>query len=157
MPQIKVTKIKKPIRDKIKIMTFGTFDIFHLGHKSFLKQAREFGNYLIVVIARDKTVKNIKDRLPQNNECDRSQVIVKSNLADKIILGSLTNRYAVIKKCQPDIICLGYDQKADLKELKKKLNEFNLYKTKLVKLNPFHPEKYKSSKLRKDSTQTNIN
>ena len=60
MPQIKVTKIKKPIRDKIKIMTFGTFDIFHLGHKSFLKQAREFGNYLIVVIARDKTVKNIK-------------------------------------------------------------------------------------------------
>ena len=142
MSQVKITKIK--------IMTFGTFDIFHPGHKSFLKQAREFGNYLIVVIARDKTVKNIKDRLPQNNECDRLQVVMKSNLADKIVLGSLTDRYAVIKRYQPEIICLGYDQKVNLKELKEKLVEFDLRKTKLTRLDPFHPEKYKSSKLREN-------
>ena len=135
-----------------KIMVFGTFDIFHLGHKSFLKQARKFGNYLIVVIARDKTVKNVKDRLPQNNECDRSQVIIKSDLADKIVFGSLTDKYTAIKKYQPEIICLGYDQNVNLKELKRKLIEFDLRKTKLVKLDPFHPEKYKSSKLRESST-----
>ena len=139
-----------------KVMVFGTFDIFHLGHENFLKQARKFGDYLIVVVARDKTVKNIKKRLPQNNECNRSQVIIKSDLADKIVLGSLTDRYAVIKKYQPEIICLGYDQKVNLKELKEKLIEFDLRKTKLIRLDPFHPEKYKSSKLRESSTQTNI-
>ncbi|MEA2097942.1 MAG: adenylyltransferase/cytidyltransferase family protein [Patescibacteria group bacterium] len=132
-----------------KVMTFGTFDIFHKGHKDFFRQAREFGNYLIVVIARDKTVESVKNRLPQNSECDRLQTIVKSNLANKTVLGNLTDKYAVIKKYQPDIICLGYDQKVDLKELKKKLIEFDLRETKLVRLNPFYPEKYKSSKLRK--------
>jgi len=150
MTQVKKPKIKQLTRDKIKIMTFGTFDIFHLGHKSFLKQAKEFGNYLIVVVARDKTVKNIKKRLPQNNECDRSQVIMKSNLADKIVLGSLTDKYVVINKYQPKIICLGYDQKVNLKELKEKLIEFDLCGTKLVRLDSFHPEKYKSSKLREN-------
>ena len=142
MPQAKTTKIE--------IMAFGTFDIFHPGHESFLKQAKKFGDYLIVVVARDKTVKNIKDRSPQNNERDRSQAITRSNLADKTVLGSLTDRYAVIKKYQPRIICLGYDQKVDLKELKEKLIKFNLRKTKLVRLDPFYPEKYKSSKLRKN-------
>ena len=45
-----------------KVILFGTFDIFHKGHKNFLEQAQEFGDYLIVVIARDKTVKKIKGK-----------------------------------------------------------------------------------------------
>lgn len=149
MTQTKDTNTKQVSHNKVKVMIFGTFDIFHKGHESFLKQAKKFGDYLIVIVARDKTVKNIKGRLSQNNECDRLQIIKKSNLADKIILGSLTNRYAVIKKYQPEVICFGYDQKVNLKELKEKLIEFDLRETGLIKLNPFYPEKYKSSKLRK--------
>jgi len=56
-----------------KIMLFGTFDIFHEGHRDFLRQAREYGDYLIVVIARDETVKNVKGKLPRNNESVRLQ------------------------------------------------------------------------------------
>ena len=120
-----------------------------MGHKNFLKQARKFGGYLIVVIARDKTVENIKKRLSQNNENNRLKIVEKSSLADEVILGNLENKYEVIKKYKPDVICLGYDQEVNLKELKEKLIEFNFYKTKLVRLKSFHPEKYKSSKLRK--------
>ena len=54
-----------------KVMVFGTFDILHPGHLNFFKQAREFGNFLIAVIARDKTVLKIKGRLPKNNEKKR--------------------------------------------------------------------------------------
>lgn len=43
-----------------KVLAFGTFDGFHRGHLSFLEQAKSHGNYLIVVVARDKTAEKVK-------------------------------------------------------------------------------------------------
>ena len=96
---------------KSKVMVFGTFDIFHPGHRSFLKQAKKLGDYLIVVVARDKTVEITKKQKPINKEAIRVKIIKDSRLADKVILGGTGDKYAVIKKYRPDIICLGYDQK----------------------------------------------
>lgn len=134
--------------DKIKMMVFGTFDIFHKGHKNFLQQARRYGDYLIVVVARDKTVAKIKNKLPQNNERARLQAIVKTGLADKVVLGNIKDKYKVIKKFKPDIICLGYDQKAFTEKLEGKLQEFVLSKTKIVRLKSYKAEEYKSSMFR---------
>lgn len=133
---------------KIKTMVFGTFDIFHKGHENFLKQARERGNYLIVVIARDKTVLKVKGKLPRNNENLRLQKINNTGLANKVILGGLTDKYKIIKKYQPDIIGLGYDQQPFTEKLEDKLKEYKL-KTKIIRLKPYHPTKYKSSKFHK--------
>jgi len=132
-------------------MVFGTFDIFHLGHESFLKQARELGDYLIVVIAKNKTVEKVKGKLPQNSEIIRRRTVIRSNLADEVILGNLKNKYEVIKKYKPDMICLGYDQGTFTENLREKLKEFGLPNTKIIRLRSYHPEKYKSSKLRKVS------
>ena len=129
-------------------MAFGTFDIFHPGHKNYLKQARKLGEYLIVVVARDKTVKKVKGHWPINNEEKRLKIIKKSKLADESILGELDNKYAVIKKYAPNTVALGYDQKTDIEKLKNKLTEFSL-KTKIVRLKAYYPEIYKSSKLKK--------
>ena len=129
-------------------MLFGTFDIFHKGHRNFLKQARRYGNYLIVVVARDKTVKEVKKRLLQNGENARLENIIKSGLADEAVLGSLENKYEAIEKYKPDVICLGYDQGTFTEGLREKLKEFGLGKTKIIRLKSYHPEKYKSSKLR---------
>ena len=131
-----------------KVMAFGTFDILHKGHENFLKQAKFYGNYLIIVIARDKTVLKIKGKLPRNNEKERLKKVGDSKLADKIILGSLTDKYKAIKKYKPDIICLGYDQQAFTEKLEEKLKEYNLLNTKIVRLKAYCPEKYKSSKFR---------
>ena len=131
-----------------KVMIFGTFDIFHKGHRNFLEQARRHGDYLIVVVARDKTVEKIKKRLPQNGENSRLKIIKESGLADEAVLGSLENKYKAIEKYRPDVICLGYDQKIFTENLREKLKEFNLSKTKIVRLKSYYPEKYKSSKLR---------
>lgn len=133
-------------------MVFGTFDIFHPGHKNFLKQARQYGNYLVVVIARDKTVEKVKGKLPCNNESDRRQAVIKSGLADEVIPGRLKDKYQLIKKYQPEVICLGYDQTAFINNLSEKLKEFNLAKTKIIRLKSYYPQKYKSSKLKKKLT-----
>ena len=132
-----------------KVMVFGTFDIFHPGHWSFLHQAKKLGDYLIVVVARDKTVTMIKEQKPINKEAIRVRTIKDSRLADKVVFGSLTDKYAAIKKYRPDVICLGYDQKYFIDGLEEKLEKINLKKTKIIRLKPYKPEIYKSSKLKK--------
>ena len=132
-----------------KAMVFGTFDIQHRGHEYLLKQAKKYGDYLIVVLARDKTVLKIKKRKPVYNEKKRLENLKKLKIANKIILGSLKDKYHQILKEKPDIICLGYDQKVFTKNLKENLSKRNLF-PKIIRLKSFHPEKYKSSVLRKN-------
>jgi FAD synthetase len=131
-----------------RVMVFGTFDIFHPGHRSLLKQSKKFGNYLIVVVARDKTVGIIKKQKPMNKETTRVKIIKNSKLADKVIFGSLTDKYASIKKYRPDTICLGYDQKHFIDGLREELERLNLEKTKIIRTKPYKPEIYKTSKLK---------
>ena len=128
-------------------MAFGTFDLFHPGHISFLKQAKKYGD-LTVVIARDRTVKQVKGKLPYSTEKQRRRAVKSSAVADKIIPGSLTDKYAAIKKYRPDVIALGYDQKFFVAELKSELKKIKL-NTKIIRLKPFKPKKYKSSILKK--------
>jgi len=126
-------------------MAFGTFDILHPGHINFLKQAKIYGN-LIVIIARDRTVKQVKGKLPKDNEKQRLKAVLSLNLADIAVIGSLGNKYAVIKKYRPDIICLGYDQLHFIDRLDDEIKNLNL-KTKIIRLKSYKPTVYKSSKL----------
>jgi cytidyltransferase-like protein len=131
-----------------KVLVFGTFDIFHEGHRSFLKQAKKYGDFLRVVVARDETVTEVKKIAPQNGEQSRLGEIQKSALADEVVLGSLDDKYAVVREYKPNVICLGYDQEFFVDKLERKLKEFGLEKTKIVRLESYQPEKYKSSLLR---------
>ena len=45
-----------------KVMCAGTFDIVHKGHIYFLEQAKKFGDYLVVVVARDSTSEKNKGK-----------------------------------------------------------------------------------------------
>lgn len=123
-------------------MAFGTFDIFHKGHENYLRQAKRLGGQMIVVIARDKTVKLVKGKLPKQSENVRLKRVRESGLADKVILGNISDKYAVIRKQKPDIIALGYDQKNFIDSLAK-----TFPKIKIVRLKSFKPSIYKSSKI----------
>lgn len=131
-----------------KVLVFGTFDIFHEGHKDFFRQARQHGEFLRVVIARDQTVAKVKGREVVHGELERKSELEKSGLADEVVLGSLEDKYAVIKDFSPDVICLGYDQQFFIDKLEEKLKEFGFNEIAIVRLGSFEPEKYKSSKLR---------
>ncbi len=157
-----------------KVIVFGTFDIFHLGHWDFFRQAKKFGDFLVVVVARDENVKDIKGKYPKNSEKKRLNTIRKFKLVDRVVLGSKNQitsnyredkgitrnidknkatkenyKYKILLKEKPDIICLGYDQKINEKELQKKLKEYRMDKVKVVRLKPYKDDIYKSSLLLK--------
>lgn len=128
-----------------KVMVFGAFDELHEGHLNFFKQAKKHGDYLVVIVGKDKNIFKIKGKLPKNDERKRLNDIKKSNLVDKILLGALKNPYKRIKEIRPKVICLGYDQRSYSLKLKDRLKEFGLSNTKIVKLKAFKPKEFHSS------------
>ena len=129
-----------------KVLAFGTFDLLHKGHEFLLNKAKKLG-HLTVVLARDKTILEIKKKKPINNEKTRLKNMRTLKIANKVILGQIKDKYNIIKKENPDIICLGYDQKFFTNKLKLELKKRNI-KAKIKYINSFKPEKYKSSILR---------
>ncbi len=130
-----------------KVMVFGTFDVIHPGHKYFLKKAKRYG-HLIVVVARDMTVKQVKGRFPQHMEQRRLSDVKKLDIADEVILGKIgADKYKIIEEKKPDIIVLGYDQQAFTDNLRNELRERGLL-VEIVRIRPYKPHKFKSSKLK---------
>lgn len=121
----------------IKVLAFGTFDILHPGHLSFLKQARQLGDHLTVVVARDVNVLKIKGRQPQESEKIRLAKVKKTKIPDVVILGykNYQKRLNLINKFKPQIICLGYDQPTI------KITQQNI---KIIHAKAFYPKLYKS-------------
>ena len=138
-----------------KVLVFGTFDGLHEGHKDFFRQAKEYGDYLVVVVGRDSTVEKTKGRLPKFNEQERLKAVQESKLVDEAILGNKAppgeklDPYKVIEEIKPDIICLGYDQTFFADKLAEELPKRGLRNVIIERLKPFEPEKYKSSLLNK--------
>ncbi|MBI5229103.1 FAD synthase [Candidatus Micrarchaeota archaeon] len=131
-----------------KVLVFGSFDILHPGHLAFFKSAKRFGNSLVVVVARDSSIKRLKGRKPYLNERERLEMVSALRIVDKAILGDKKDFHKPIEREKPDVIVLGYDQKVDLKELKRRIEERDL-NTKVIRLKkPLLPEKYKSSRIR---------
>lgn len=125
-------------------MVFGTFDLLHPGHVFFLEQAKKIGDILVAVIARDETVKQVKGRLPEYNALQRQQNLLNLGIADKVLLGNLDDKFAIVRAEQPQIIALGYDQDSIVADLEQKVGQ----DTTIIRLPALWPERYKSSKLR---------
>jgi len=131
-----------------KILTFGTFDIFHMGHIHYLKQARELAKNgdVVVIVARDKNVIKFKNKKPINHENERLELISHLKLIDLAMLGKEENIYDLVKEINPDIILLGHDQEPSEKTLAKKLVELKI-NSKIIRAKAYKPDKIKSSKI----------
>ncbi len=129
-----------------KVLVTGTFDIVHPGHLNLFKQAKEHGDELIILVARDETVKEVKGKLPANPAVKRAALLKQLRVAKKVILGDIQDKYLFLSAEKPDIICLGYDQEAFVAQLEDEIKKRGLM-TEVVRLKPFKPETYKTSKL----------
>lgn len=137
---------------KIRVMVFGTFDYLHAGHENLFIQARELGDEIVAIIARDKTVRNIKGETPDHNEKERLENLKNTGWAEMVFLGNPKDKTKVIKEYRPDIIALGYDQFAFTYRLEKFLMDIKL-DAKIVRLKPYRPDMYKSSIIKKQKME----
>ncbi len=94
-----------------RVLAGGVFNMVHQGHVLFLKRARELGDFLIVVVANDKTVMKGKTLLKPQEE--RRRGVEKLKIADRVVIGDEGDFLRVVKEEKPAIIALGYDQDFD--------------------------------------------
>lgn len=92
------------------VFTNGCFDILHAGHVTYLQQAREQGDVLVVGLNSDQSVKQLKglDR-PVNCESDRSLMLAALSAVDSVVVFEDLTPYELIKIVQPDILVKGGD------------------------------------------------
>jgi len=137
-----------PSSPHLRVMIFGTFDIIHGGHIHMFKEAREYGDKLIAVVARDINVERIKEYGSLHSEQERLEFLTHIDLIDEVVLGDETDVYKVIQDQKPDVIALGYDQKIYVDELENAITKFGL-NTRIVKLTPYREGELKTNKIRK--------
>ena len=127
------------------VLVFGTFDGVHPGHEFFLKEARKLGDRLVVCLARDTIVEQLKGRPSMRPEIERREGLAENSSVDEVVYGDRElGAYAILELLAPDVIALGYDQ-LDLKaDLERWLAE-NKKQTELVEIQSHNPELYKSS------------
>lgn len=113
----------KAQRGKI-VMTTGAFEIIHAGHVKLLEEAKKIGgenSKLVVVVARDETIRSRKGRDPILSEEDRKYLVSMLKPVDEVILGHYPPSFEkIIEEVKPDIVVFGYDQD----ELMNEFNEF---------------------------------
>ncbi|MFA5052008.1 MAG: adenylyltransferase/cytidyltransferase family protein [Patescibacteria group bacterium] len=130
-----------------KVLVTGTFDILHPGHLSLFKQAKKLGDFLIVVVARDSTVFKVKGKKPHHTLRQRAFQLKKIKIIDRVVLGRPGDKLKIIELMKPNIIGLGYDQKAFTRGLRRALKKRGL-QIRIVRLKSYQPDRYKSSLLR---------
>jgi len=133
------------------VMVFGAFDGIHSGHLDFFRQARRYGDYLIASVGTDKNVEAIKGKVSLFNQKDRLELLKNIKLVDRAVLGVEKEYYKAIKKYNPDVICLGYDQWATEEDVKSELAKVGLTKTKVIRLKPYMEKIAKSTIVKKRS------
>jgi len=119
----------------VKVMATGTFDLLHLGHIYYLKEAKKLGDKLAVVVATDATVRRLKHE-PVNPERVRMELIKELAIVDEAHIGHEDDMYEIVKEVKPDIIALGYDQIHNEKKIEVELKKRNL-KSRIVRLSEF--------------------
>jgi glycerol-3-phosphate cytidylyltransferase len=102
-----------------KIITYGTFDMFHIGHLNLLKRAKSLGDYLIVGISTDEfnQLKGKKSLIPFK---ERVEIIKSIKWVDEVIAeNSWEQKIEDIKNFNIDIFVIGDDWKGEFDFLEK--------------------------------------
>lgn len=99
-------------KNKKIVFTNGCFDILHLGHLKYLEESKKLGDFLIVAINSDESVKILKGSgRPVNNYTLRSKNLMKLKFVDEVIIFSERTPINLIKYLLPDILTKGGDYK----------------------------------------------
>ena len=114
MKIIERSKIKNVV-DKLRsankkiVFTNGCFDILHIGHVRYLKDAAGLGDVLIVGLNSDSSISRIKPGRPLTPESERAEILSSLSVVDFITIFDEDTPYELIREIQPDILVKGSD------------------------------------------------
>lgn len=92
------------------VFTNGCFDIMHQGHNTYLLQAAEFGNKMIVAVNTDYSVKKLKgEKRPIIDQNSRAFNLACQTYVDAVILFDEDTPLDLILKLKPDVLVKGGD------------------------------------------------
>jgi D-glycero-beta-D-manno-heptose 1-phosphate adenylyltransferase len=101
-------------QNKKIVFTNGCFDLLHIGHITYLEEAKKLGDILIVGINTDASVQKLKGPTrPIQNEDDRSAILAALKAVDHTILFGEETPLELIKKIKPDVLVKGGDWKIE--------------------------------------------
>ncbi len=102
-----------------KVITYGTFDLFHVGHLNLLRRAKELGDYLIVAVSSDEFNWNEKQKKCQIKDTDRMAIVEAIKYVDEVILEeSWDQKIKDVQKYDIDVFVIGDDWKGKFDFLK---------------------------------------
>lgn len=102
----------------VRVLTYGTFDLFHYGHLRILQRAKSLGDYLIVAVSTDEfnKIKDKKSTYPYN---ERAEIVHSIKYVDEVIPeNNWEQKIEDIKKHKIDIMVMGDDWKGKFDFLK---------------------------------------
>ena len=116
-----------------KVITYGTFDLFHFGHQNLLKRAKELGDYLIVGVTSEDFDINRGKLNVQQSLMERIKNVKESGYADEIIVEEYEGqKIDDIQKYNVDIFAIGSDWLGNFDYLKEYCKVVYLERTKGV-------------------------
>ena len=81
--EAEIRELKSQVSGKKLILTNGCFDILHIGHLRYLQAAKSLGDYLLIGVNSDNSVKALKgESRPLNNQFDRAEILNGLNCVD---------------------------------------------------------------------------
>lgn len=105
-------KLNAVRKNKKIVFTNGCFDLLHIGHVKYLKEAKSKGDFLIVGINSDESVKRLKGPTrPIQNENDRSEILAALESVDATVIFTEDTPENLIKMVHPDVLVKGGDWK----------------------------------------------
>lgn len=94
-----------------KVITYGTFDLFHVGHLNLLKRAKALGDYLVVAVSSDE-FNALKGKKAYHSLQDRVAILQAIEFVDEVIVENGWEQKAKdIKQHNIDVFVMGDDWK----------------------------------------------
>lgn len=112
--EVMVLVDKLKANNKVCVFTNGCFDILHMGHLSYLQQAKALGDVLIVGLNSDESVKRLKgESRPINNQIARANMLAALHFIDYVVVFEEDTPKELIKLISPNILVKGGDYKIE--------------------------------------------
>ena len=101
------------IENRTVVFTNGCFDILHLGHVDYLSKAAKLGDFLVVGLNSDASVRRIKGPgRPVQDQRSRSHVLASLQFVDLVVIFEEDTPLHLIKSLKPDVLVKGSDYQA---------------------------------------------